>query len=74
MGIEGIINRLAEFFSWLFNKQWDKWELLAIVLLALVILLIIIKSHLNVAANKKRLRERSPIVGIQKEDRRWRHL
>ena len=70
MNADGIIDRLSEFFSWLFNRQWERWELLAIAIAALVILIIIVKTHLKVAANKTRLRERSPIVGIQKTNRK----
>lgn len=73
MTIDGIISRLSEFFSWLYHKQWERWQLLAIAIATLVILIIIVKAHLNVAANKKRLRERSPIVGIQKADRKRKH-
>ena len=73
MTIDGIISRLSEFFSWLYHKQWERWELLAIAIATLVILIIIVKARLNVAANKKRLRERSPIVGIQKANRKRKH-
>jgi hypothetical protein len=70
VSFDGIINRLSEFFSWLRDRQWEKWELLAIAIAALFILIIIVKAHFKVAADKKRLRERSPIVGIQKTGRR----
>jgi len=70
MSIDRIINRLSEFFSWLYYRQWERWELLAIAVATLVLFIIIVQAHLNVAANKKRLRERSPIVGIQNADRK----
>lgn len=72
MTVDGIRNRLSEFFSWLYYRQWERWELLAIVIATLVILIIIVKAHLKVAVNKKRLRGRSPIIGIQKADRKRR--
>jgi len=73
MTVDGIINRLSEFFSWLYHRQWERWQLLVVAIATLVILIIIVKAHFKVAANKKRLRERSPIVGIQKTDRKRKH-
>lgn len=73
MTVKGITNRLSEFFSWLYHRQWERWELLAIAIAASVLLIIIVRAHLKVAADKKRYRERSPIVGIRKEDHNRRH-
>jgi hypothetical protein len=73
MTADGIINRLSEFFSRLCNRQWERWELLAIAIAASVLLIIIVRAHFKVAANEKRLRERSPIVGIKKADNKRRH-
>jgi hypothetical protein len=73
MSIETIIERLTGFFSWLYYKQWETWELLAIAIAASVILLLIVRAHLKVAANEKRLRERSPIVGVRMAEHGRRH-
>jgi len=73
MVLQRIINRLSEFYSWLHHRQWERWELLAILIAASVLLIIIVRAHFKVAANKKRLRERSPIVGIQKATRKRKH-
>jgi hypothetical protein len=70
MTIDGIISRLSEFISWLYHRQWERWQLLSIAIATLFILIIIVKAHLKVAANKKNLRERSPIIGIQKANRK----
>jgi hypothetical protein len=64
MTVDGIINRLSEFFSWLYYRRWERWELLAIAIVALVVLILMVRAHLKVAANAKRFRERSPIVGV----------
>lgn len=72
MTIDEIINKLSEFFSWLYHRPWERWQILAIVITTLVTLIIIVKAHLKVVVNKKRLRERSPIIGIQKADRKTR--
>jgi hypothetical protein len=65
MTVERITNRLTEFFSWLYYRQWERWELMAIAIVAAVVLILMVRAHLKVAANERRLRERSPIVGVR---------
>ena len=65
MTVEGIIYRLSDIFSRLYYRRWERWELLAIAVVASVILILMIRAHLKVAANARRLRERSPIVGVR---------
>jgi len=74
MTVDGIIYRFSEFFSWLYYRQWERWELLAIAGVVLVILLLMVRAHLKVAANAKRFRERSPIVGVRMAGHGKRHL
>jgi hypothetical protein len=73
MTVERIIDRLTEFFSWLYYRRWETWELMAIAIVAAVILILIVRAHLKVAANEKRLRERSPIVGVRMAGHVRRH-
>lgn len=73
MTVNGIINRLTEFFSGLYYRQWERWELLAIAIAALVVLILMIRAHFKVAANAKRFRERSPIVGVRMAEHGRRH-
>jgi hypothetical protein len=65
MTVERITNRLTEFFSWLYYRRWERWELMAIAIVAAVVLILMVRAHLKVAANERRLRERSPIVGVR---------
>jgi len=74
MTVERIINRLSEFFSGLYYRQWETWELMAIAIAVAVIILLIVRAHLKVAANEKHLRERSPIVGVRMAQHGRRHL
>ena len=74
MTVEGIISRLSEFFSGLYYRQWERWELMAIAIAAAVTLILIVKAHLKVAANDRRLRERSPIVGVKMAQHGRRHF
>lgn len=73
MTVERIINRLTEFFSWLYYRRWETWELMAIAVVAAVVLILIVRAHLKVAANEKRLKERSPIVGVRMAGHGRRH-
>ena len=73
MTVEGIIDRLSEFFSWLYYRRWERWELLAIAIVALVVLILMVRAHLKVAADAKRFRERSPIVGVRMAGHARRH-
>jgi hypothetical protein len=73
MTVERIISRLSEFFSRLYYRQWETWELMAIAIAASVILILTVRAHLKVAANDRRLRERSPIVGIRMAEPGRRH-
>ena len=73
MTVERITNRLTEFFSWLYYRQWETWELMAIAIVAAVILILLVRAHLKVSANEKRLKERSPIVGVRMAGHGRRH-
>jgi hypothetical protein len=73
MDVERIIDRVTGFFLWLYYRRWERWELIAIGIVALVILILIVRAHLKVAANEKRLRDRSPIIGVRMAEHGKRH-
>jgi hypothetical protein len=73
MAVETLIDKVTEFFSWLYYRQWARWELMAVAITALVLLLLAGGARRRARANLKRLRERSPIVGINLAQRRARH-
>jgi hypothetical protein len=74
MSVQSIISRLEEFFSGLYYRQWKSWELIAIAIAVAVVLLLIVRARLKVASNERRLRERSPIVGVRMAHHGRRHL
>ena len=74
MTVERIINRLSEFSSWLYYRRWERWEIMAIAIASAIILILIVRARLKVAANERRLRERSPIVGVRMAHHGRRHL
>jgi hypothetical protein len=73
MTVNGIIDRLSGFFSWLYYRRWERWEILAIAIAALVVFILMVRAHLKVAADAKRFRERSPIVGVRIAEHGRRH-
>jgi hypothetical protein len=72
MTVENLINRLAQCFWLLYHRQWETWELLAIAITVLALLLLAGGARRQVGANMRRLRERSPIIGIRLAGRRAR--
>jgi hypothetical protein len=74
MTVERIVDRVSGFFSWLYYRRWERWELVAIGTVALVILILAIRAHLKVAATERRLRERSPIIGLRTARHGRRHF
>ena len=52
MTVERIVNWLLDFVSGLYYRQWAKWELMAIAIVAAVILILIVRARLKVAANE----------------------
>ncbi|MGD8500849.1 MAG: hypothetical protein PVJ86_09395 [Phycisphaerales bacterium] len=65
MTVENLINRLAEYFWLLYHRRWERWELLAIAIAVLALLLLAGGARRQARANTRRLRERSPIIGIR---------
>lgn len=64
MTLESLINRLTQYASWLYYRQWEKWELAALGA-ALVVVLLLAGIRNKARAKIRHLRERSPIVGVR---------
>ena len=69
MNVESLIYRFTQYFSWLYYRQWEKWELLTIAITVLVLLLLLGGARRKARANLRRLQERSPIIGIRLAER-----
>ena len=70
MSVESFINRLTQCFSWLYYRQWERWELLTIAIMALVLLSLVVRAKRKARTEVRQLRERSPIIGIRLAERR----
>jgi hypothetical protein len=66
MAIERILDRLIKYAEGLYYRRWDKWELLALGLVFLLLLLMVIRAHRKASAEEKHLRERTPDKRLQK--------
>lgn len=64
MTLESLINRLTQYASWLFYRQWTRWEVVGVITAVLVAMLLARATKRRLRATEKRLREHSPIVGI----------
>jgi len=65
MTVEGLINQITEYARWLYQRQWERWELLTIGAVALVLLLLVGNARRKARANIRRLKQRSPIIGVK---------
>lgn len=63
MTVESLINRLTQYASMLYYRQWATWEIVAVAAVVIALLLLI-GAWRRTGDAERRLRERSPIVGI----------
>jgi cell division septum initiation protein DivIVA len=73
MTVNNLIFKITKFFSTLYFRHWERWELLIIVLISLVLLLFIIWQQRKVTTKRiyvNQFRERSPIIGVKLADNR----
>jgi hypothetical protein len=73
MTVNNLIYKLAKYFSWLYFRHWERWELLIIVLISLALLLLIIWQQQKATTRRiyvNQARERSPIIGVKLADNR----
>ncbi|MHC4120297.1 MAG: hypothetical protein ACYSWO_22615 [Planctomycetota bacterium] len=60
MSVERIVDRLIECVLGLYNRRWEPWEVLALGVAGLVVILTAIRMHRKATANAKHLRQRTP--------------
>lgn len=64
MTVESIINKLTQYASWLYYRQWQTWELLTVAG-TVVVLLLLFGAWRRAVTSERHLRERSPIIGLR---------
>ncbi len=64
MTVESLINRLTQYASWLYYRQWETWEIAAVAI-AVVALLLLVGAWRRAGTSARYLQERSPIIGLR---------
>jgi hypothetical protein len=72
--VDNIISRLTWFFSWLFSRHWERWEILIIAIAALFLLLLVLRAMRKAKINSKSyIPQYAPTIGIRLAHRDVKH-
>ena len=72
--VDSIIDRLTWFFSWLFSRHWERWEILIIVIGALFLLLSVLRAMRKAKINSKSyIPQYASAIGIKLAHREVKH-
>jgi len=66
MNIELMVDKLVRRAELLYYRRWESWELLALGLAAILVIVLAIRSHRKAAQTEKHLHERTPDERLQK--------
>lgn len=66
MAIERIVDKLIKCAEGLYYRRWERWELLALGMAVLLLLLMAVRAQRMASAKEKHLRERTPDKRLQK--------
>lgn len=64
MAIERIVDRIIEYATRLYYRQWELWEVLVLGGVGLIIIVMIVRAHRKTANAKRHLHERTPRISI----------
>lgn len=65
MDMAYFVDKVTQYLSWFYHRQWEQWELAVAAITALCMVILFIRARQKVAANTRLYRDRSPIIGIQ---------
>jgi ABC-type Mn2+/Zn2+ transport system permease subunit len=63
--VNSIISRLTQFSSWLFSRNWERWEILTIAIVALFSFLLVLKARRKARINTRYIPQYTPTIGIR---------
>ena len=72
MSMTYLIDKVTQYLSWLYHRQWEQWEFAVAAIAALGLVTLLIRARQKVAANTRLYRDRSPIIGIELAEYRRR--
>jgi len=73
MTVDSIISRLTQYSSWLFSRNWERWEILTIAIVALALILLVGRTRRKARINKKHIQHYTPIIGSRLAHHGARH-
>jgi hypothetical protein len=73
MTVDSIISRLTQYSSLLYNRHWERWEILTIAIVALALILLVARARRRTRINTRYVQRYSPIIGIRLAQGRTRH-
>ena len=73
MTIDSIISRLTQYSSWLFSRNWERWEILTIAIVALALILLVGGARRKARIKTRPIQQYTPTIGIRLAHRGARH-
>jgi hypothetical protein len=71
--VNSIISRLTQYSSWLYNRHWERWEILTIAIVALALILLMARARRKAKINARHIQRYTPTIGIRLAHRGARH-
>jgi len=73
MTVDSIIRRLTQYFSWLYSRHWERWEILTIAGIAIALILLVAIARLKMRIKTRHIHRYTPVIGIRLAHRGARH-
>ena len=73
MTVDSIISRFNQYSSWLFSRNWERWEILTIAIVALALILLAARARRQTRINRRYIPQYTPTIGIRLAHRGARH-
>ena len=65
MTVDSIISRLTQYSSSLFSRNWERWEILTIAIVALALILLVARARRKTRINTRHIHQYTPTIGIR---------
>jgi len=65
MTVDSIISRLTRYSSWLYNRNWERWEIVTIAIIALAVVFYVIAARRKARMQTRHKHQYRPVIGIK---------
>jgi hypothetical protein len=65
MTVESIISTFTRYSSWLYNRNWERWEIVTIAIIALAVVFYIIAARRKARIQTRHTHQYRPVIGIK---------